>query len=76
MRVLQLLTLKQMFQSFPIALAQVKAGNIYENLLNKICQNIYSLYLEKEIAKKLYNNIVNLIKDSIEIVKHLILIDD
>ena len=39
-------------------------------------KNIYSLYLEKEIAKKLYNNIVNLIKDSIEIVKHLILIDD
>ena len=76
MRGLQVLTLKQTFQSFPIALAQVKAGNTDENLLNEICQNIYSLYLEKEITKELCNNIVNLIKDSIEIVKQLILIDD
>ena len=35
-----------------IALAQVKAGNISENLLNEIRQIIYSLYRAKEIAKK------------------------
>ena len=37
----------------------VKAGNIYEHLLNQICQIIYSLYQAKEITKKVYNNIMN-----------------
>ena len=38
-----------MLQRLPIALAQVKAGNTSENLLNEIRQIIYSLYrwLEK-----------------------------
>ena len=40
----RILTPKQMFQRLPIALAQVKAGNTSENLLNKIRQIIYSLY--------------------------------
>ena len=31
---LKILTLKQILQRFPIALAQVKAGNTSENLLN------------------------------------------
>ena len=31
-------------QRLPIALAEVKVGNAFENLLNKICQIIYSLY--------------------------------
>ena len=31
-----------MLQRLPIALAQVKAGNIFENLLNEIRQIIYS----------------------------------
>ena len=35
---------KQMLQRLPIALAQVKAGNTSENLLNEIKQIIYSLY--------------------------------
>ena len=51
-----------MFQRLPIALAQVKAGNSSENLLNKIRQTIYSLYRAKEITKNIYNNIMNLIK--------------
>ena len=51
-----------MFQRLPIALAQVKAGNASENLLNKIRQTIYSLYRAKEITKNIYNNIMNLIK--------------
>ena len=36
--------LKQMLQRLPIALAQVKAGNTSEKLLNKIHQIIYFLY--------------------------------
>ena len=41
-----------MLQRLPIALAQVKAGNTSENLLNEIRQIIYSLYRTKEITKK------------------------
>ena len=52
----KILTPKQMLQRFPIALAQVKAGNNSENLLNEIRQIIYSLYQSKEITKKVYNN--------------------
>ena len=59
---LKILTPKQMLQRFPIALAQVKAGNTSENLLNEIRQIIYSLYQAKEITKKVYNNKMNLIK--------------
>ena len=33
-----------MLQKLPIALAQVKAGNSSENLLNEICQILHSLY--------------------------------
>ena len=46
------LTPKQMLQRLPIALAQVKASNTSDNLLNGICQIIYSLYREKEVTKK------------------------
>ena len=55
---LKILTLKQMLQRLPIALAQVKAGNNSENLLNEIRQIIYSLYQSKEITKKVYNNLI------------------
>ena len=43
-RDLTVLTTKQMLQRLPIALAQVKAGNTSENLLNEIRQIIYFLY--------------------------------
>ena len=59
---LKILTPKQILQRLPIALAQVKAGNTSENLLNEIRQIIYSLYQAKEITKKVYNNIMNSIK--------------
>ena len=55
------LTPKQMLQRLPIALAQVKAGNTSEELLNEIRQ-IISLYRTKEVTKKVYNNIMNSIK--------------
>ena len=42
-----------MLQRLPIAIAEVKAGNISENLL-EIRQIIYSLYQAKEITKKVY----------------------
>ena len=51
-----------MLQRLLIVLAQVKAGNTSENLLNETCQIIYSLYRTKEITKKLYKNIMNSIK--------------
>ena len=40
-----------MLQRTQIALAQVKAGNISESLLNEIRQTIHSLYWAKEINK-------------------------
>ena len=61
-RGLKILTLKQMHQRVPIALAHVKAGNACEELLTEIRQVIYSLYQEKEITKKVYNNIMNSVK--------------
>ena len=51
-----------MLQRLPIALAQVKAGNNSENLLNEIRQNVYSLYQSKEITKNEYNNIIKSIQ--------------
>ena len=45
---LKMLTSKQMLQRLPIALAQVKAGNTSEKLLNKITQIMYSLYQAKK----------------------------
>ena len=51
-----------MFQRLTISLAQVKADNIPENLLNEIRQIAYSLHWEKEITKEVYNNIMNSIK--------------
>ena len=36
-----------MLQRLPIALAQVKAGNTSENLVNLIRQIIYTFYREK-----------------------------
>ena len=47
-----------MLQRLLIVLAQAKAGNNSENLLNKIKQIVYSLYQSKEITKKVYNNII------------------
>ena len=48
-----------MFQRLPIALAQVKASNPYENVVNEIRQIICSLYRAKEATKKVYNSIMN-----------------
>ena len=55
---LKILTPNQMLIRLPIALAQVKAGNNSESLLNEIRKIVYSLYRSKEITKKVYNNII------------------
>ena len=57
-KTLKIITPKQLLQRLPIALAQVKAGNNCENLLNEIRQIVYFLYPSKEIIKKVYNNII------------------
>ena len=59
---LKILTPKQMLQKLQIAFAQVKAANTSENLLNEIRLIIYFLRPEKEVTKKVYNNIMNSIK--------------
>ena len=53
---------KLKIQRLPIALAQVKAGNNSKKLLNEIIQIAYSLYQQKEVTKKGYNNIIKSIQ--------------
>ena len=43
----KILTPKQILEIFPIAPAQVKAGNNSENVLNEIRHFVYSLYQSK-----------------------------
>ena len=59
---LKILTPNQMLKRLPIALAQMKAENNSESLLNEIRQITYSLYRSKDITKKAYNNIIKSIK--------------
>ena len=59
---LKILTPNQMLKRLPITLAQIKAGNNSESLLNDIRQIVYSLYRSKEITKTVYNNIIKSIK--------------
>ena len=49
---LKILTPKQMIQRLPIALAQVRAGNNSENLLNKIRQIVIFCINQKKSLKK------------------------
>ena len=51
-----------MLQRLPIALAQVKADNNSESLLNEVRQIVYSLYQSKQITKKVDNNIIKSIQ--------------
>ena len=54
-----MLTPKQILQRLPIALAQAKAGNTSESLLNEIRHIIYYLYRANKITKKVCNNMIN-----------------
>ena len=57
-----MLTLRQTFHTLLKAIAQLKAGNSPENLLNEIRRITYSFYRAKEITEKVYNNVMNSIK--------------
>ena len=59
---LKILTPKEMLKRLPIALAQLKAGNNSESLLNGIRQIVYSLYKSKEITTNVHNNIIRSIQ--------------
>ena len=61
---LKILTPIQILQRLPTALAQVKARNNSEKLLNEIRQIVYSLHQSKEITKKLHNNIIKSIQQN------------
>ena len=53
-RGLKILTTKQILQRLQIALAQIKPGNLPQNLLIEIRRIIYSLYQAKQITKYIY----------------------
>ena len=55
---LKILIPKQMLQRLAIALAQVKAVNNSESLLNEKRKIVYSLYQSKQITKKVCNDII------------------
>ena len=57
-----------MLQRLSIALVLVKPGNTSYNLLNEICLTIFSLFRAKEIANKVYNNIMHSIKFKTELI--------
>ena len=57
-----ILTPNQMLKRLAIALAQIKAGNNSESLLNEITQIVSSLYRSKKITEKVYNDIIKSIK--------------
>ena len=58
---LKILTPNQMLSRLPITLAQLKAGNNSEKLTNEKRQLLYSLYRSKNMAKQVYNNLINYI---------------
>ena len=52
-----------MFQRLPVA--QVRAGNTSQILLNEICQVLYSLFWENEITEKEFDKIMNSVDEVI-----------
>ena len=57
-----MLTPKKMLQRSPIALAQAKAYNTSENLLNESVKSYVLCIDRKKLLKKVYNNIMNSVK--------------
>ena len=56
---LKILTPDQMLSRLPITLAQLKAGNNSQKLINEIRQLLYSLYRSKKLTKTIYNHLIN-----------------
>ena len=55
---LKVLNKQQMFNHFPILLAQIQAGNNSIKLKNETRQILYSLYRSKELTKTVYNKLI------------------
>ena len=58
---LKILTPNQMLSRLPVTLAQLKAGNNSQKLINEIRQLLYSLYRSKKLTKTIYNHLINAI---------------
>ena len=58
---LKILTPDQMLSWLPITLAQLKAGNNSQKLINEIRQLLHSLYHSKKLTKTIYNHLINAI---------------
>ena len=58
---LKILTPDQMLSRLPITLAQLKAGNNSQKLINEIRQLLYSLYCSKKLTKAINNHLINAI---------------
>ena len=48
-----------MLNRLPFTLAQLKAGNNSQKLINEIRQLLYSLYRSKKLTKTIYNYLNN-----------------
>ena len=55
---LKILTPDQILSRLPITLAQLKAGNNSQKLINKIRKLLYSLYHSKKLTKTIYNHLI------------------
>ena len=58
---LKILTPDQMHSRLPITLAQLKAENNSQKLINEIRQLLHSLYRSKKLTKTIYNHLINAI---------------
>ena len=58
---LKIPTPDQMLSRLPITLAQLKAGNNSQKLINEIRQLWYSSYRSKKLTKIIYNHLINAI---------------
>ena len=50
-----------MLSILPITLAQLKAENNSQKLINETRQLLYSLYRSKKLTNTIYNNLINAI---------------
>ena len=55
------LTPDEMLSRLAITLAQLKAGNNSQKLINEMGQLLYSLYRSKKLTKTIYNHLINAI---------------
>ena len=59
-----------MLGRLPITIAQLKAGNNSQKLINKIRQVLYSLYRSQKLTKTIYNHLFNTIQNGNNLYEH------